>query len=181
VCGRESLKEELLDSNEVAGGVTFKIKNDPRRTRIGTLMRTWSIDELPQLWNVFKGDMSLVGPRPPLPAEVQQYTLAQRRRLDAIPGLTCIWQVSGRSEIPFARQVELDTEYIDSQSVSLDVKLLFRTYRPCCNAGELTESHYANDIVTGGLALSVRTSRGSRSPRPAAVVVYDKLTYAAIL
>jgi len=123
----ESLKEELLDSNEVAGGVTFKIKNDPRRTRIGTLMRTWSIDELPQLWNVFKGDMSLVGPRPPLPAEVQQYTLAQRRRLDAIPGLTCIWQVSGRSEIPFARQVELDTEYIDSQSVSLDVKLLFRT------------------------------------------------------
>jgi exopolysaccharide biosynthesis WecB/TagA/CpsF family protein len=123
----ESLKEELLGDNEVPGGVTFKIKNDPRRTPLGTFMRTWSVDELPQLWNVLKGDMSLVGPRPPLPAEVQKYTLAQRRRLDAIPGLTCIWQVSGRSEIPFERQVELDTEYIDSQSVSLDVRLLFRT------------------------------------------------------
>jgi len=118
---------ELLSNNQVVGGVTFKIKNDPRRTPVGSFMRTWSIDELPQLWNVLLGDMSLVGPRPPLPSEVQQYTVAQRRRLDAIPGLTCTWQVSGRSEIPFSKQVELDVEYIESQSLSLDVKLLFRT------------------------------------------------------
>jgi len=123
----EHLKHGLLNDNDMAGGITFKLKNDPRRTRIGSFMRQWSIDELPQLWNVLKGDMSLVGPRPPLPSEVSQYTLAQRRRLDAAPGITCIWQVSGRSEIPFERQVELDTEYIDSHSLSLDVKLLFQT------------------------------------------------------
>jgi len=123
----ESLKNGLLEDNEIAGGVTFKIKEDPRRTRIGKFMRQWSIDELPQLWNVLRGNMSLVGPRPPLPEEVQQYTLAQRRRLDAIPGLTCIWQVSGRCEIPFERQVELDTAYIESHSLSLDFKLLVRT------------------------------------------------------
>jgi exopolysaccharide biosynthesis WecB/TagA/CpsF family protein len=118
---------ELLPSNEVTGGVIFKIKNDPRRTPIGSFMRTWSIDELPQLWNVLLGDMSLVGPRPPLPSEVQQYTLAQRQRLEAVPGLTCTWQVSGRCEIPFEKQVELDVEYIESQSISLDIKLLFQT------------------------------------------------------
>jgi len=123
----EHLKHGLLNDNDMAGGITFKLKNDPRRTRIGSFMRQWSIDELPQLWNVLKGDMSLVGPRPPLPSEVSQYTLAQRRRLDAAPGITCIWQGSGRSEIPFERQVELDTEYIDSHSLSLDVKLLFQT------------------------------------------------------
>jgi lipopolysaccharide/colanic/teichoic acid biosynthesis glycosyltransferase len=123
----EQRKAELLPRNEVSGGVIFKIKNDPRRTPIGSFMRTWSIDELPQLWNVLLGDMSLVGPRPPLPSEVQQYTLAQRQRLDAVPGLTCTWQVSGRCEIPFEKQVELDVEYIESQSISLDVKLLFQT------------------------------------------------------
>src|SRR5262249_4399503 len=123
----EQRMAELLPSNEVNGGVIFKIKNDPRRTPIGSFMRTWSIDELPQLWNVLLGDMSLVGPRPPLPSEVQQYTLAQRQRLEAIPGLTCTWQVSGRCEIPFEKQVELDVEYIESQSISLDVKLLFQT------------------------------------------------------
>jgi exopolysaccharide biosynthesis WecB/TagA/CpsF family protein len=123
----EERMAELLTSNEVAGGVIFKIKNDPRRTPIGSFMRTWSIDELPQLWNVLFGDMSLVGPRPPLPSEVQQYTLAQRQRLEALPGLTCTWQVSGRCDIPFEKQVELDVEYIESQSISLDVKLLFQT------------------------------------------------------
>jgi lipopolysaccharide/colanic/teichoic acid biosynthesis glycosyltransferase len=123
----EERMAELLAANEVAGGVIFKIKNDPRRTPIGSFMRTWSIDELPQLWNVLLGDMSLVGPRPPLPSEVQQYTLAQRQRLEALPGLTCTWQVSGRCEIPFEKQVELDVEYIESQSISLDVKLLFQT------------------------------------------------------
>jgi exopolysaccharide biosynthesis WecB/TagA/CpsF family protein len=123
----EERMKDLLLHNEVAGGVIFKIRKDPRRTPIGSLMRAWSIDELPQLWNVLRGDMSLVGPRPPLPTEVQQYTLVQRRRLDAMPGLTCIWQVSGRCEIPFERQVELDVEYIESQSLSLDVKLLLQT------------------------------------------------------
>jgi exopolysaccharide biosynthesis WecB/TagA/CpsF family protein len=123
----EQRMAELLASNEVTGGVIFKIKNDPRRTSIGSFMRTWSIDELPQLWNVLVGDMSLVGPRPPLPSEVQQYTLSQRQRLDALPGLTCTWQVSGRCDIPFEKQVELDVEYIESQSISLDVKLLLQT------------------------------------------------------
>jgi lipopolysaccharide/colanic/teichoic acid biosynthesis glycosyltransferase len=123
----EARQQELLPYNEVSGGVIFKIKNDPRITPIGALMRRWSIDELPQLWNVIKGDMSLVGPRPPLPSEVQLYTLPQRRRLETTPGLTCTWQVSGRCEIPFERQVELDVDYIESQSLTLDFKLLLRT------------------------------------------------------
>jgi lipopolysaccharide/colanic/teichoic acid biosynthesis glycosyltransferase len=123
----ETRLQELLPYNEVTGGVIFKIKNDPRITPVGAFMRQWSIDELPQLWNVLKGDMSLVGPRPPLPAEVQLYTLTQRRRLDAVPGLTCIWQVSGRCEIPFEQQVEFDVDYIESQSLLLDLKLLLRT------------------------------------------------------
>jgi lipopolysaccharide/colanic/teichoic acid biosynthesis glycosyltransferase len=86
-----------------------------------------SIDELPQLWNVLKGDMSLVGPRPALPSEVDQYSLHDRQRLEVIPGITCIWQVSGRSDIPFPEQVQLDVQYIDSQFIWLDIKLLFQT------------------------------------------------------
>jgi exopolysaccharide biosynthesis WecB/TagA/CpsF family protein len=123
----ELLRDGLAGYNEMADSVTFKIKDDPRRTSIGSFMRRWSLDELPQLWNVLKGDMSLVGPRPPLPQEVEQYTLTQRRRLDAIPGLTCIWQVSGRCEIPFDQQVELDVDYIERQSISLDLMLMFQT------------------------------------------------------
>jgi exopolysaccharide biosynthesis WecB/TagA/CpsF family protein len=123
----EERLRELLPHNEIPGGVIFKIKNDPRITPIGAVMRRWSIDELPQLWNVLKGDMSLVGPRPPLPSEVKSYTLPQRRRLDATPGLTCTWQVSGRCDIPFERQVELDVNYIECQSLKLDLKLLFQT------------------------------------------------------
>jgi lipopolysaccharide/colanic/teichoic acid biosynthesis glycosyltransferase len=124
----ERMKENLLKHNQHGeSAVTFKIKDDPRITWIGRLIRKGSIDELPQLWCVLKGDMSLVGPRPPLPREVEQYTLAQRRRLDAVPGLTCFWQVQGRSEIPFAQQVQLDVQYIESQSLWLDVKLLFLT------------------------------------------------------
>jgi lipopolysaccharide/colanic/teichoic acid biosynthesis glycosyltransferase len=111
----------------MVGGVIFKMKDDPRISRVGKILRRYSIDELPQLLNVLKGDMSLVGPRPPLPSEVELYTLAERRRLDVEPGITCIWQVSGRSEIPFDKQVELDIAYIDSQSVWGDVKLLLRT------------------------------------------------------
>jgi lipopolysaccharide/colanic/teichoic acid biosynthesis glycosyltransferase len=103
------------------------MRDDPRVTRVGRFIRKTSIDELPQLWNVFKGDMSLVGPRPPVPSEVNEYSLADRRRLEVIPGITCIWQVSGRSEIPFEQQVELDVEYIQSQSVWMDIKLLLKT------------------------------------------------------
>jgi lipopolysaccharide/colanic/teichoic acid biosynthesis glycosyltransferase len=123
----ECLKDQLLAHNDHKEGVTFKMRRDPRITWIGRIIRKLSIDELPQLWCVLKGEMTLVGPRPPVPCEVAQYTLEQRRRLDATPGLTCIWQVSGRSNIPFPRQVELDVEYIESQSLWLDVKLLFRT------------------------------------------------------
>ena len=96
-------RSSLQARNEMAGGVTFKMKRDPRVTAVGRLLRRGSIDELPQLWNVLKGEMSLVGPRPPLPSEVAKYSLAQRRRLDVTPGITCIWQVSGRSDIPFER------------------------------------------------------------------------------
>jgi exopolysaccharide biosynthesis polyprenyl glycosylphosphotransferase len=119
--------KDLLAQNEMAGGVTFKMKRDPRITRIGRLLRRGSIDELPQLWNVLRGEMSLVGPRPPLPSEVAKYSLAERRRLDVTPGITCIWQVSGRSEIPFERQVELDVAYIESQSLRGDLAILLKT------------------------------------------------------
>lgn len=125
--GAENRAKDLLARNEMTGGVTFKMKRDPRITGVGRLLRRGSIDELPQLWNVLKGEMSLVGPRPPLPSEVAKYSLAERRRLDVTPGITCIWQVSGRSEIPFDRQVELDVAYIESQSLRVDLALLLRT------------------------------------------------------
>lgn len=123
----EARKAALLSDNEMQGGVTFKMKRDPRITRIGRFIRKASIDELPQLYNVLVGDMSLVGPRPPVPKEVAEYTPRDRRRLEATPGITCIWQVSGRSDIPFDQQVELDVEYIESHSIWLDVKLLLKT------------------------------------------------------
>lgn len=123
----EARKKELMAQNEMNGGVLFKMKHDPRITPVGRFIRKASIDELPQLWNVLKGDMSLVGPRPALPSEVNQYSLAERRRLEVIPGITCIWQVSGRSDIPFDQQVGLDVEYIESQSFWLDIKLLLLT------------------------------------------------------
>jgi len=107
--------------------VTFKMKTDPRITPVGRFIRRFSIDELPQLWCVLRGDMTLVGPRPPIPSEVARYGLKDRYRLSVKPGLTCIWQVSGRSEIPFEQQVELDIEYIQRQSIAADVKLLART------------------------------------------------------
>jgi lipopolysaccharide/colanic/teichoic acid biosynthesis glycosyltransferase len=103
------------------------MKRDPRITWIGRIIRRLSIDELPQLWNVFAGDMTLVGPRPPLPSEVAQYTLRDRRRLDVTPGLTCLWQIGGRSDIPFPQQVQLDIEYIESRSLWLDISILVRT------------------------------------------------------
>ncbi len=123
----EQRKQELLSQNEMAGGTTFKMKHDPRITRVGRFIRKASIDELPQLWNVLAGDMSLVGPRPPVPQEVAQYSAYEKRRLSAKPGITCTWQVSGRSDIPFPEQVRLDIEYIENRSLWLDISLLLRT------------------------------------------------------
>ena len=122
----ERRKAELAGRNET-GGVIFKMKDDPRITRVGKLLRRSSLDELPQLLNILQGDMSIVGPRPPVPAEVVQYTPAERRRLDAEPGLTCIWQVSGRSNIPFEGQVRLDVQYIETRSFWRDVWILLKT------------------------------------------------------
>jgi lipopolysaccharide/colanic/teichoic acid biosynthesis glycosyltransferase len=127
VVNAEALQAALISANEHGNGITFKIKRDPRITRIGRIIRKTSIDELPQLWCVLKGEMSLVGPRPALVHEVARYTLDDRSRLDAIPGLTCIWQVSGRSKIPFPEQVNLDVQYIEQQSMWTDLKLLFLT------------------------------------------------------
>jgi lipopolysaccharide/colanic/teichoic acid biosynthesis glycosyltransferase len=123
----EERKKELAAQNEMAGGVLFKMKHDPRITRIGRIIRKTSIDELPQLWNVFRGNMSLVGPRPPIPSEVADYSLQDHRRLEITPGITCIWQVTGRSDIPFDQQVELDSLYIESQTFMGDLKLLAKT------------------------------------------------------
>lgn len=127
VVNAEELKDSLLDESDHEDSITFKMKKDPRITWIGRIIRKLSIDELPQLWCVLKGDMSLVGPRPPVPREVAEYTLSDRRRLDVIPGLTCIWQVSGRGDISFKEQVDLDVQYIESQSPWFDIKLLFKT------------------------------------------------------
>jgi lipopolysaccharide/colanic/teichoic acid biosynthesis glycosyltransferase len=125
--GSEAEGAGLRNQSHHADSRTFKMKRDPRVTRLGRVIRKLSIDELPQLWCVLKGDMSLVGPRPPLPGEVAQYSLADRRRLDVAPGLTGFWQVGGRGDVGFERQVELDVAYIESQSLWLDVKLLLRT------------------------------------------------------
>jgi lipopolysaccharide/colanic/teichoic acid biosynthesis glycosyltransferase/glycosyltransferase involved in cell wall biosynthesis len=125
--GAEGKLSEMALQNEMAGGVTFKMRNDPRVTGIGRVIRRTSIDELPQLYNVFMGDMSLVGPRPALPSEVAQYNSYELGRLHAVPGLTCIWQVSGRSSIPFKGQVEMDLDYVHGQSAKRDLRLLFKT------------------------------------------------------
>jgi lipopolysaccharide/colanic/teichoic acid biosynthesis glycosyltransferase len=127
VANAEKLREELMQKNESGDGVIFKMRNDPRVTRIGKFIRKFSIDELPQFFNVLKGDMSLVGPRPPLAEEVALYTLDERKRLHVVPGITCIWQVSGRSDIPFKQQVRLDLDYIQTQGFWMDLRLLLRT------------------------------------------------------
>ncbi len=123
----EQRLKDLLNKNHHAEGITFKIKDDPRITRTGKWLRKFSFDELPQLYNVLIGDMSLVGPRPPVPREVAKYSLANRRRLAIKPGITCIWQISGRSEIDFSGQVQLDVNYIESQTLWTDMKILVRT------------------------------------------------------
>lgn len=123
----EERKAALMAQNESKDGVIFKMRNDPRITPVGRIMRKYSIDELPQLWNVLRGDMTLVGPRPPVPSEVAQYTLEERKRLNVIPGITCTWQISGRSDIPFHEQVRLDKEYIRTHGVWNDLRILLRT------------------------------------------------------
>ncbi|MDW8403164.1 exopolysaccharide biosynthesis polyprenyl glycosylphosphotransferase [Chloroflexus sp.] len=122
----EQRLRELQAKNE-ADGPVFKIKRDPRVTRVGRVIRKLSIDELPQLFNVLKGEMSLVGPRPALPSEVAKYTYEQIGRLHAIPGITGLQQVSGRSDLDFKRWVELDLQYIAEQSIWKDIEILLRT------------------------------------------------------
>jgi exopolysaccharide biosynthesis polyprenyl glycosylphosphotransferase len=122
----EERRRELLHLNEMDGPV-FKLRSDPRVTVFGRFLRRFSLDELPQFWNVLRGDMSLVGPRPPIPEEVAKYQRWQRRRLAMKPGLTCLWQVSGRNNLDFDRWMQLDLEYIDSWSPMLDFKILLKT------------------------------------------------------
>lgn len=122
----EQQKEMLMHLNEASGPV-FKIKRDPRVTKVGAFIRKLSIDELPQLFNVLKGDMSIVGPRPPLPKEVACYGPRERGRLAVQPGLTCLWQIGGRSNVSFERWVELDLLYIETMSFSNDVKIFLMT------------------------------------------------------
>ncbi len=123
----EALKAALAQQNQHGDGRTFKMKKDPRITPVGRFIRRFSIDELPQIYNILIGEMSIVGPRPPVPQEVAQYTARDMRRLAVVPGLTCIWQVSGRSELDFEKQVELDITYIKERSFLVDMSLIART------------------------------------------------------
>ena len=126
VVNAEELKENLEDKNEMSGPM-FKIKDDPRITKVGKFIRKTSIDELPQLWNVLKGDMSLVGPRPSLPKEVEQFDNWMFKRLSVRPGLTCYWQVSGRNNIDFEDWMKLDIKDVEERNLWIDIKLIFKT------------------------------------------------------
>jgi len=126
VVNAAALKSELEELNEVSGPV-FKIKKDPRVTATGRFLRKFSLDEIPQFINVLKGDMSIVGPRPPIPSEVRKYDLWQRRRLSVRPGITCLWQINGRNGIDFEEWMKLDLEYIDKWNLSLDMKIILKT------------------------------------------------------
>ena len=126
VVDADRLREDLAHLNE-REGVLFKISNDPRVTKIGALLRKYSLDELPQLFNVFVGDMSLVGPRPPMAAEVEQYDLAHLRRLDVLPGMTGLWQVEARQDPSFDSYISLDTAYVENWNLLLDLRILART------------------------------------------------------
>ena len=122
----EKVREKLINLNE-ANGPIFKIKNDPRVTPVGRFLRRYSLDELPQFLNVIKGDMSFVGPRPPLPCEVKQYEDWHLKRLSVIPGITCLWQISGRSNLSFDEWVKLDLHYIETRSLWRDFVILIKT------------------------------------------------------
>lgn len=126
VSDAEEKLNELLQLNEVSGAM-FKMKEDPRVTKIGKLIRKTSIDELPQLFNVLKGEMSLVGPRPPLPREVEMYSKYDKQRLLVTPGCTGLWQVSARNSVGFKEMVELDLEYIEKRSLLFDIKIILKT------------------------------------------------------
>jgi len=123
----DAMKSDLMELNHFEGDVTFKLTHDPRVTTVGRFLRTTSLDELPQLWNVLVGDMTLVGPRPAVPSEVAEYSDYELRRVAVVPGLTCYWQVSGRSDLNFEQQIALDLEYIENESLWLDFVLLART------------------------------------------------------
>ena len=123
----EQRKTELQSEHDNPGGIRFKMQNDPRITGVGKCLRRTSLDELPQLFNVLLGDMTLVGPRPPIPSEVAAYSLEERVRLNCKPGITCIWQVTGRSNIPFDQQVLLDQQYVYGRSASMDLRLMLAT------------------------------------------------------
>ena len=125
--GADKMKDQLIQQNESKDGVIFKMKNDPRITRVGKYLRRFSIDEAPQILNVFLGDLAIVGPRPPVPREVALYTLEDRKRLHVKPGLTCFWQIQGRSDIPFKEQVRLDLQYISSQGFWMDLWIIIKT------------------------------------------------------
>jgi lipopolysaccharide/colanic/teichoic acid biosynthesis glycosyltransferase len=133
VVDAEARKTELMKLNEQSGPV-FKIKKDPRITGVGGFLRRYSIDELPQLINVLRGEMSVVGPRPPVLSEVIMYKKWQLRRLSVKPGLTCIWQTSGRSNVDFANWVRMDIRYIDQASLLLDTVLVMKTFRAVVKA-----------------------------------------------
>ncbi|UUZ60406.1 sugar transferase [Nocardioides sp. B-3] len=126
-CTAAEEQAELVGLNRVEGGVLFKLRSDPRVTPIGAILRRYSVDEVPQLWNVAKGQMSLVGPRPALRAEVALYDVDTHRRLVVKPGITGLWQVSGRSDLSWAESVRLDVKYVDNWSLSLDLSILLRT------------------------------------------------------
>ena len=126
VVNAEELKEKLASQNEMSGPM-FKMKDDPRITKVGKFIRKTSIDEIPQLWNVLRGDMSLVGPRPSLPKEVAQFDSWMHKRLEVKPGLTCYWQVSGRNNIDFEDWMKLDIRYVNERNFWIDIKLIFKT------------------------------------------------------
>jgi lipopolysaccharide/colanic/teichoic acid biosynthesis glycosyltransferase len=127
MCVDAEHRRDSLRAEQVHASPRFKMQGDPRVTRTGRWIRRFSFDEIPQLWNVVRGDLSLVGPRPPLLEEVAEYEPHQYRRLDVVQGVTCTWQVSGRSTIPFERQVELDLAYIRARSLLVDAQILLRT------------------------------------------------------
>lgn len=128
VFGAEAMKAALAAANpEAMSGVRFKMTHDPRITRLGRILRRFSIDEMPQIYNVLRGDMTLVGPRPPVWSEVEKYSPKAMRRLEVTPGLTCLWQIGGRSDLTFEQQVDLDIEYIDTVKASEEVAIVVKT------------------------------------------------------